>query len=382
MNLARRIFLIGLVMLLFCAPPLAAGESYAKYLWETPRVTNIDGAATAELVAQLQREVARVLRQPFLAPLRLSYGDVPEDTYWLYYEPGRIITTLSYAYPHVTHQQQEGIRGYVHRMLAHPKHAPYAEEILGPTDGVSRALHGRLISEGRYIHQYGRCPTLHVLYGLWLYGDRTGDWEALKPYWSKIKTRYVQRIESEPILYGQMGAHIAMARLARRFRDEELRARAEKALSADLDQGNDITRIVKRLERTRFAHFYDARRRPFFPGDCWVFLDACPEILRFLHDTQKGEVLRRTEQIKARYPLWWLHQAPYFTRWTGDESVGVTPELIGMVFPVERWVAQTEPAQLAKFMRSTPVGIGDCYWIESLVQTIEAFGRAEWKKVE
>jgi hypothetical protein len=92
--------------------------------------------------------------------------------------------------------------------------------------------------------------------------------------------------------------------------------------------------------------------------------------------------LHRIDAIKGRYPFWWLHQAPYFTRWTGDEGVGVTPELIGMVFPVERWIAKTEPRELAKFMRSTPVGIGDCYWLESLVQAIEAFGDLEWKNVE
>ena len=378
-NLASRICLGSL---LFYALPLAAGETYVKYLWETPRVSDMDAAATADLVAQLRREVDKILDRPLLAPLRLSYADVPHEAYWLYYERGRIITTLSYAYPHVPAQQQDRIRGYVRKLLADPKHAPYEPGILGPADGASRALHGRQITEGRYIHYLGHCPTLHVLYGLWLYGDRTGDWDALKPYWSQIKARYLQGIEKDPILYGQMGAHIAMARLAKRFQDNELLARAEKALTADLEQGKDIARIVQRLERTRFAHFRQPRNRGSFPGDCWVFLDACPEILRFLHDTQKVEVLRRTEQIKARYPLWWLHQAPYFTRWTGDEGVGVTPELIGMVFPVERWVAQTEAAQLERFMRSTPVGIGDCYWIESLVQTIEAFGRLEWKKVE
>jgi hypothetical protein len=382
MNPAR--FFVPWLLLLvpWDARSLKAADSYDKYLWQTYRVGQIDAQATAELVAQLRREVDKILNRPPLAPLRLSYGDVPEDAYWLYYEPGRIITTLAYAYPHVTSPQQEAIRKYVHYLLADPKHAPYAERILGPTDGVSRALHGRLISQGRYISEYGHCPTLHVLYGLWLYGDRTGDWQALQPYATQIKTRYLRGLAEEPRLYGQMGAHIAMARLAKRFQDRELLARAESALAADLDEGKDIARIVKRLERTRFAYFYDPRRRPFFPGDCWLFLDACPEILRYLLDTQKQEVLRRTRLVEAKYPLWWLHQAPYFTRWTGDESVGVTPELIGMIFPIQRWIVQTKPAQLAQWMRSTPVGIGDCYWLEALVHTIEAFGPIEWKKVE
>jgi hypothetical protein len=382
MNVAGLTFGIGLGMVLFHAVSLAAAESYEKYLWETPRVTNMDAVATADLVAQLRREVDKILDRPPLAPLRLSYADTPHEAYWLYYERGRIVTTLSYAYPHVAGQQQDRIRGYVRKLLADSKHAPYEPGILGPTDGASRALHGRQITEGRYVTDYGHPPTLHVLYGLWLYGHRTGDWDALKPYWSQIKTRYLRGIEQEPILYGQMGAHIAVARLAKRFGDADILARANEALTADLEQGKDITRIVDRLQRTRFAHFREPRNRSFFPGDCWIFLDACSEILRYLNDTQEQEVLRRTDQIKARYPLWWLHQAPYFTRWTGDEGVGVTPELIGMVFPIERWVANTEASNLTRFMRSTPVGIGDCHWIESLVQTIEAFGHLEWKEIK
>jgi len=381
MKLSRLAISFWTVLIFSQGSTFAQAVPYEKYLWETYRVSSIDTEATANLVAQLQNEIEQILDRPLLAPLRLSFGDTVEEAYWLYYEPGRIITTLSYAYPYVTSRQQNRIRRYVGTLLAHPKHAPYAESILGPTDGASRALHGRLIAEGRYITYHGHCPTLHVLYGLWLYGDRTGGWAAIEPYWEQVKKRYRRGLE-EPRLYGQMGAHIAMARLAKKFGDLETLGLAEKALSADLEEGKDLTRIAERLKRTRFAYFHDPRRRGFFPGDCWMFLDACPEILRYLNDTQKEEVLRRTAALKARYPLWWLHQAPYFTRWTGDESVGITPEAMGMVFPVERWIAQKDPKQLAMYLRSTPVGVGDCYWIEALVQTIEAFGHLTWERVD
>jgi len=381
MKLWRHGILLCAGLISWQAAIFAGQGAFEKYLWETYRVSSIDTEATTDLVAQLQRETEHVLDRPLLAPLRLSYGDIPEEAYWLYYEPGRIVTTLSYAYPYVTRRQQDRIRRYVHTLLSHPKHAPYAEGILGPTDGASRALHGRVIAEGRYITYQGPCPTLHVLYGLWLYGDRTGDWAAIEPYWERVKKRYRRGLE-EPRLYGQMGAHIAMARLAKKFGDLETLGLAEKALSADLEEGKDLTRIAERLKRTRFGYFHDPRRRGFFPGDCWIFLDACPEILRYLKDTQKDEVLRRTAALQARYPLWWLHQAPYFTRWTGDESVGITPEAIGMIFPVERWIAQKDPSELAVYLRSTPVGVGDCYWIEALVQSIEAFGHLNWERVD
>ena len=49
-------------------------------------------------------------------------------------------------------------------------------------------------------------------------------------------------------------------------------------------------------------------------------------------------------------------------------------DCFGMVYPIERWVKDTPPEKLALHMRSIPTGIGDSYWTEGLVQTIEAFG--------
>ncbi len=46
----------------------------------------------------------------------------------------------------------------------------------------------------------------------------------------------------------------------------------------------------------------------------------------------------------------------------------------GKNYPLERWVKDTPPDKLASYLRSVPTGIGDAYWIEGLVQTIEAFG--------
>lgn len=380
-EIGRRLRLT-LVMTALCAAAVAEARDYQKYLWETPRTTKIAPRPTEELVAELRREIDRILDAGPLAPLRLSYADTPHEAYWLYYERGRVITTLAYAYPHVSPKSQSKTVNYVRRLLADPKHAPFMPGVLGPTDGAVRALHGRAITDGRYISDYGPSPTLHVLYGLWLYADRSGDVRALRPYWPQIREFYIQRLETEPILYGSMGAHIAVARMAKQLGDSATAQRATDALARDLKEGENLDRIAERLDRTRFAHFRQPRNRGSFPGDCWMFLNCCPEILRFLADTQKTEVVRRTEQLKSCYPLWWLLQSPYFTRWTGDEGIGATPELLGMVYPIERWVVQTDAPTLAKYLRSAPVGIGDCYWIEALVHTIEAFGQTQWVKIE
>ena len=119
-----------------------------------------------------------------------------------------------------------------------------------------------------------------MLYGLWLYGDRTGDWETIRKCWDKIASYYKGSIDG-PILYGQMSGHIAMARLARQFGDETMLKLASEALEKDFDLGQRIDAIERRVQKTRFARFYDARNQRAFPGQPWLILDASPEVMRF-----------------------------------------------------------------------------------------------------
>jgi hypothetical protein len=234
--------------------------------------------------------------------------------------------------------------------------------------------------EGSYFESKNT-PTLHVLYGLWLYSDRTGDWEAVKQYWPQIRQCYLSQAATQTILYGQMSAHIAMARLARKFDDTATAAAAEKALEQDFNEGKDTAAIEARLKKTRFAKFSDGRNTRSFAGQPFMFLDASPEVLRFIKDNVKEQAVARIGKIEKAYPLWWLAQAPYFTRWTGDEGTGTPPELFGMCYSVERWVMDTPAEKLAACLKSSPTGIGDCYWLEGLVQTIESFGTIKWEKV-
>jgi len=364
----------------------ARGQDVERYLWETPRIGRIEPAAVSAHRAELRREVQRVLDAGLLGPLRLSYADLPVDAYYVYAEPGRIITTLAWAYPHVASDQQTEIRTYVSKVLADARHAPWSGRVLSVDDGAVRSLHGERVREGRFLGVDGQqrnAPSLHVLYGLWLYGDRSGDWQAIQAYWPQVKAWYAGEADRMPPLYGQMGAHIAVARLARQFGDDPTVLRAADSLREDLRIGTDIRQVEQRIEKTRFAVFSASRNRNSFPGNCWMLLDLAPEIGRFLrdHPALAREVLRRTDSLIDRYPWWWLHQAPYFTRWTGDEGVGTTPELMGMIYPVERWVRQTPVEQLDLYLRSVPTGIGDCYWMESLVQTIEAHGPMTWTPV-
>src|SRR5580765_4361367 len=113
-----------------------------------------------------------------------------------------------------------------------------------------------------------------------------------------------------------------------------------------------------------------------------MFLDLSPEIGRYLADCVKDAVIKRHNLALKRFPLFWLREAPYSSRWTGDEGIGVPTELMGMIVPVERWVLGVPAGTLGRYTCSTPNCIGDCYWLETLIHAIESSGRTEWITVE
>jgi len=102
---------------------------------------------------------------------------------------------------------------------------------------------------------------------------------------------------------------------------------------------------------------------------------------RYLADHVQEPVLERHREGLKMYPLFWLREVPYNSRWTGDEGLGIPTELMGMIVPVERWVANASPDTLKLYTRSAPICIGDCYWIEGLINAIEATGKTEWIEV-
>ena len=376
-----RLFAMSLLALLAAAGPLWAQEAgaYDKYLWETYRVTGV-GESAQPLVTELRAEVQKVLDAGPLASLRAVYADIPQDMYFMYWQGGRVITTLAYAYPYLTAEQQAGVKKYVQAELADPERAPWADKgFIPPDKGTPREIHSfahKGAGWDRYWSMWGvKKTTLGVLYGLWLYGDRTGDWETIKQHYPKIVQFYSSKINQGDI-YGTMGAHIAMARIARKMNDEKTLAAASATAGKVLEIGKDIAGVEGRVKKYWPERFEQRQAGSLYQG--WMFLELCPEVGRFLAENVKDEVLKRHSAAMARYPMFWLREVPYGGRWTGDEGKGLPTELMGMLVPIERWVAGAKAETLAGYMRSAPISLGDCYWLESLVIAIESAGQTQW----
>lgn len=393
-----------LILFLFSGLCLTAQEvDETAYAWEFPVVRQAPGADS--LIEILRDEVDRILEAGPLAPLYISFADQESVGYQVYQEPGRIITTLAWAYPWLDEARQTATRQYVNQLFADPVHSPWGVTP-GGKNGNSNYPLPRDAGSPREEHpkeqwwyandHFGRNrPFLHTLYGVWLYGFRSGDWQAIDNNWNTIRTRYQNYANStETQLYGGMGVHIAMARLAQRRDDTATRDTALVNLRNALTQGLNfeaIETIARGTPGEEWRSPYGTHPNMYNPNmgsttyRGWVFLNISPEIGRYLREESpalRDTVLARNQQGKNNFPLWWMPKMNYFNRdWTGDEGTGLITEVMGMIAPVERWVVQTPSAQLAQWTRGSPHGIGDSYWLEALVQAIEAHGEIIWRDV-
>ena len=373
----------GSLMVLACAAQAAdpGAGPWDKYLWQTARTTEI-GPSSSNLITELRAEVQKILDAGALAPIRTVYADLEQDPYFMYWQGGRIVTTLAMAWPHLTSAQQSEVRRYVRAELQDAARAPWSPKgFIPPEKGGHRELHGFHEARGweRYWNMWGKKkPIMDSFYGLWLYGERSGDWKTLQEHFEQIADLYLRKA-GEGDIYGTMGAHIAAARLARRFGDERLRGVAASNAAIAFQTGTNFAAVETAAKRYWKERYEPRQRGGAYPG--WMFLELCPEVGLYLSEHVKDTVLQRNREGLQKYPFFWLREAPYDSRWTGDEGLGIPTELMGMIVPIERWVADAPFERLAGYMRSAPICVGDCYWLEALVHAIEASGRTEWVEV-
>lgn len=370
-----------------------------RYAWEFPISTNIAEAKAAPLKAQLNEQIDDILAAGNLTPWRVSHADEHTDAYFVYLEPGRIITTLAWAYPHLPAERQGAVKRYVRGQFGTSNFAPWHPGRLNADVAGTRREFHPINRVGNWTPQWQATrPTVQSLYGAWLWAYRANDFEAVRPHWNEIKTCYAAKLAQGDI-YSTMCAHVAMLRLADAFKDAEMRQTAWLNLSNNLQMGLDfqgdpaintdearMSQVEKNTVRMYLKNnngglYWRKQDGSIYRG--MMFFSVSPEIARYLAENVREETLKRHAYGKSRFPLWWMLDAPYFQRdYTGDEGVGlVQPEMMGMIFPIERWVVGADAATLASYMASAPSCRGDCVWLESLVQAIEAQGQTGWTDV-
>lgn len=390
------ILLTSLLLIIFIKTNTAQID-LQKYLWEYPSYQYVN--APAPMIEKLKQETQAILDNGFLRPLSVRYADQINEPYILYNEPARIMQTLAEAYPFLNPDQQNSVKTYVNNLFSDPEQRfwvqpSYTNRFIPIDYGFPRVLHP---SENNYgeTDWWGRFrPTIQLIYHAWNYIYRTGDSTLLYTRYNNIKSFYQLKLgyNIDPgNLYGTMSAHIGMARLAQMAGDQAMVTQASNRLNQELFKGLNLDVIDSMAFHGKdgwnapFPQFCDlgeyCYRKDYFIYRGFIFLNLSAEIGRYMKDNLEPQVTERHQTGLTLFPFWWLLDAPHFSRWAGDETVGIPSEMFGMIIPVEKWVKQSGGDDLAKYFISSPKGIGDCYWIEGLVLAIEAFGEPVWQDV-
>ncbi|MEP0860319.1 MAG: T9SS type A sorting domain-containing protein [Ignavibacterium sp.] len=361
-------------------------QNRAKYIWETPVTYNVN--APSEMINELRKEVDTLLKYNALAPLRVYFGDIIWETYFSYLEPARVITTLAKAYKHLTPAQRQQVGNYIRQELSNPISTPWGrnDPILSRTEGKRREYH-QLDQIWGYdnMSSLDNRPVLHILYGIWLYAFNSKDFAIIQENWSNIKQYYNQHSNRELNLLSGLSAAVAVARMAQIMNDNQMLQTVTNHINSYLT----FTGLIQSSMNFAYNGFsgwdapypYDTDRARDLIFMGWIYLNISPEICRFLDDFYQQQVLQHHQNEVNKFPLWWVRSVPYWSRWTGDESVGLPSEVCGMASPIERWIVKRNANQFSLYTRSAPYCIGDSHWLEMLVDAIELYGQTDWVDV-
>lgn len=329
-------------------------------------------------------------------PLSLRYADQLSESYFIYQEPAAILSVLAWAWPHMSPQMQARAKDIVSQLMQDEIQAPWANHPVDRSYGRRSELFP-VNTDWNIDSPFGNFrPTIQTIYHFWHFAYRSNDGLLVSQYYDNIKEWYNSRAHQSHWdsgnLYGTYGAHIGMARLAQWVGDDTQMIFARTRLNEQLNHGLDLSLVDS------FAYYgtrgWDApypnnwdgpygERKDGYIHRGHIFLHLTPEVARYISDHQnlKAQVVQRHKAGKKMFPLWWLNHSPYFSRWTGDEGIGLSPEMFGMVVPLDLWVEDLANEEVGNYFRGTPQGKADLYWLTSYVQWLEDQFPNEWVDV-
>jgi uncharacterized repeat protein (TIGR01451 family) len=357
-------------------------QSLADYVWDEP-VRPVP-FPNRELVARLEEEVQAIVDAGHLAPLYIERGftiprGIPGDSshpqdglvefgpgnvYW--FDPGELVYALSLAYPYLSSGLKGQVRAYLQdEMSLYPplKPLPWPARETWLVAGTRRESYAVTVLPNVWPPP---APPLSTLYALWAYADATGDWDYLEGHWSQIDALFEGK-RGQVDSYAAISGAIGYARIAARLgHAAEAQAGKDVAVAAMIS-GQDFSAFLE----TANTRYPDPRgqttglRAP-------VFFGLVPEVGCFLRDTIGDTVKAYLDTLTSCYDgvfLW------YVTRLGIQKERGESsfhgPELAWSVFLAKAYAQDTTRKTLRGYL-DRPWGLGDLYYIQKLVATIEA----------
>jgi hypothetical protein len=367
--------------------PSSGDVDAAKLAAEEPRRVAVPTGAARALRQELAREVEEVLTGWPWAPLYLQMGIGSRDFFFAH--PSYIVQALALAYPHLPKELAAKARARARAELAGCLRA----EALPLDRGRRRELFAVPPHDLSWSY-HPRWPAVGHLHALWLYGERTEDWDAVKDLWPgarKVWRAYAER----PLAFdARQGGHLylnrtmagclAYARLARRFDSPADAAAATRELDRLLREALRVYRQRAKVaaetlrQRTSKGDISGNQGRKLYfhlnnhKSKLALFLDLTPELGTALARTAAPETEVFGRWVELLMPTFYLAGEERNVHY-GENFVDL-PDSVHGLFLAQAFLWHSPAAQLA---RSTdiPWGRADLFHIEKLVYAIEAHGR-------
>ncbi len=381
---------LPLLVMILLSLTLFVQQSQAQtnedFTWQFLVPQSVSGAD--DLKARLTQEVRDIIAAGHLAPFRAMYGETTLHYYW--YQPFDVVYALSLAYPHLPADVQAQVKTYLkNEMQQYPL---WSGNLLNANVGTRREPDQITDAErGAVPGGYANRPTLFSLYALWFYAQQTGDWAYIQQNWSAIVSFYNAHRGETTRFYQSIAGAIGMARMARQKStvDTQMQNTALADVAAGLNAGLNYGQFSQNATN---AYIWSDNGIPwtlgyFYQG--FQLLNLAPEVARFINanaalktavlgnSTSDIHSLRQAEYL---FPLWYMAQAPTFSRYFGEGS-SQPPDIKAMVFPIKAWIQKLPAATLRLYVDVPDALIGDFYYLHGLVYTIQAHGQECWEDI-
>ena len=391
--------IIVMVFILVTTLITVQAQTSQEIVREYRRIENISQNAD-RLINRLEQEVTKIINAGHLMPFRMQYGEqvryYPAPSHENEFdEPWAMMFTLARAYPHVSNDLKTQIIDYIRNETE--LYAPWSNSALGPTGFYRQGDPAGVPEQGLPDSEYTRKGTM--LYALWLYGYTTGNWNNIQSQWNNLQTIYNQ-IYSNYHTYELISGAIAMSRMAEQFGDEALRVQYENDAITLMNEGLDFDTYNRNAinTQTRWVDQTEWVRGTY--GIAYPLFYLTPETARYissqttlrnsieqyLYQEPISQLSTRQASIEPPsvlwlWPLWWMAQAP-----TGDygyfgESCASGSEQRMMLFNYFAWVRNEQPQTLRYYLDVPDALVGDLYYIQNLVTTIESYGQTCWENI-
>jgi hypothetical protein len=362
---------------------LIAFGSYQGAPTQLPMATRVAAPSSGatlgplELSERLVAEVRKMLDAGHLRPGYRSHGLLDNKTrdqlgdlltdYW--HNSADTLYALAIALPYLPSEMQAEVRAYMQSEFA--QYPPYQVTHVGWRDGAAREPYDLpreaeldRVNHPAYVSGYGYAGWTwppSMFYALWKYAELFGGAESI---YSASRTRLesppsdAYLIEFPYILNAYIAGHIGYLEL------EALAGRAESA---------SVRSTLNRLLALRANSFdkdtlYTGGNSARSLSVARNFMFLVPELGQYLRDHILPEVQEAVDEYSQVAPYWFVadHDTAH-----AESATQTFYDYHGM-FLAKAYILQEPAQELANYLDVPAVQVGDLFYIQNLVATLEA----------